>query len=132
MARTVKDAKLETPSARTKLAPRHEPYWKSIDGGMHIGYRKGKLRVSWLASEKIKEKENFEQRMKTLLEDHLKLWIHRNANEEFATQAAGITHSILSSSGKNFSYEEFTKVVNIFILYWNIANRLPNPGMSKE
>ncbi len=49
MARTVKDAKLETPSARAKLAARHEPYWKAIDGGMHIGYRKGKLRASWLA-----------------------------------------------------------------------------------
>jgi hypothetical protein len=59
-------------------------------------------------SEKTKEKENFEQRMKTLLEDHLKLWIHRKTNEGFVSHAADITHSIFSSSGNDFSYEEFT------------------------
>ena len=31
------------------LAKRHEPYWKLIDGGMHIGYRKGKNKSSWMA-----------------------------------------------------------------------------------
>ena len=49
MARTVKDAKLETPTARARLATRHDPYWKAIDGGMHIGYRKGRRRATWVA-----------------------------------------------------------------------------------
>lgn len=49
MARTVRDAKLETRNARLGLPIRHEPYWRSIDSGMHLGYRKGKRKVSWLA-----------------------------------------------------------------------------------
>ncbi len=49
MARTVRDARLETRSARLKLVTRHEPYWKAIDSGMHLGYRKGKRKASWLA-----------------------------------------------------------------------------------
>lgn len=27
----------------------HEPYWRTIDEGMHLGYRKGKRKSSWLA-----------------------------------------------------------------------------------
>ncbi|MCW9040946.1 MAG: tyrosine-type recombinase/integrase, partial [Rhodospirillales bacterium] len=49
MGRCVRDARLETRNARLKLRPRHEPYWRGIDGGMHLGYRKGKLKTSWLA-----------------------------------------------------------------------------------
>ena len=49
MARTVRDARLESREARRKLASQHEPHWKAIDGGMHIGYRKGARRASWLA-----------------------------------------------------------------------------------
>ena len=48
MARTVRDARLETRNARLKLPTRHDPYWKAIDGGMHIGYRKGRRRASWI------------------------------------------------------------------------------------
>lgn len=49
MARTVRDAKIESPNARLKLAVRHEAYWRTIDEGMHLGYRKGKRKGSWLA-----------------------------------------------------------------------------------
>ncbi|HEY9081594.1 site-specific integrase [Magnetovibrio sp.] len=49
MARTVRDARIESPTARLKLAVRHEPYWRTIDEGMHLGYRKGKRKGSWLA-----------------------------------------------------------------------------------
>lgn len=49
MARTVRDARIESPTARLKLAARHEPYWRTIDEGMHLGYRKGKRKGSWLA-----------------------------------------------------------------------------------
>jgi len=41
--------KIESPTARLKLAVRHEPYWRTIDEGMHLGYRKGKRKGSWLA-----------------------------------------------------------------------------------
>ena len=49
MARTVRDARLETRTARQKLVSRHEPHWRAIDAGMHLGYRKGTRKASWLA-----------------------------------------------------------------------------------
>jgi integrase len=40
MARKVKDAELDTRTARDKLKPRGKPYYKTIDKGLHVGYRK--------------------------------------------------------------------------------------------
>src|SRR5262245_9615614 len=39
MARTIRDPKLDTRSARAKLSHRREPYWRKISGGLSIGYR---------------------------------------------------------------------------------------------
>ena len=41
MARTLKDAKLDTRASRLRLRTRREPYWRSISEGLAIGYRKG-------------------------------------------------------------------------------------------
>lgn len=49
MARTVRDANLESRAARERLKPAHEPYWRTIDQGAHIGYRKGARGGSWIA-----------------------------------------------------------------------------------
>jgi integrase len=49
MARTVRDAKLDTRSARVKLAPRREPYWRPISKGCALGYRKGSTGGTWIA-----------------------------------------------------------------------------------
>ena len=49
MARTVRDMRLNTRSARLKLAPRREPYWRSISQGLGIGYRRGKKGGTWIA-----------------------------------------------------------------------------------
>jgi integrase len=49
MARTVRDAKLETRQARLKLPPQKEPYWKGLDQGLHVGYYKGATGSKWLA-----------------------------------------------------------------------------------
>jgi integrase len=41
MARTVRDAKLETRAARDKLKPRAKPYWRTIiPQALHLGYRR--------------------------------------------------------------------------------------------
>jgi integrase len=55
MARTLKDAILDTRTARTRLTPRGKPYYRVIEEGLHLGYRKprgrkGKPAVSgkWL------------------------------------------------------------------------------------
>lgn len=49
MARLVRDAKLDTRSARTKLKERREPYWRSLAEGCAIGYRKGAKGGTWIA-----------------------------------------------------------------------------------
>ena len=49
MPRTVRDAKLDTRSARFRLAARREPYWRSISDGLAVGYRKGAKGGTWIA-----------------------------------------------------------------------------------
>jgi integrase len=42
MARNSTDWPITTPAQRSRLTPRHEPYWRGIHPGLHLGYRKGK------------------------------------------------------------------------------------------
>jgi integrase len=49
MARTVRNPKLDTRSARTKLPMRDSPYWVSLAPGCALGYRKGPKGGVWLA-----------------------------------------------------------------------------------
>jgi integrase len=49
MARTVRNAKIDTRSARAKLAERREPYWTVISAGCALGYRKGAKGGTWIA-----------------------------------------------------------------------------------
>jgi integrase len=49
MARTLRDAKLDTRAARLRLKPRREPYWRSISQGLAIGYRRGARGGTWIA-----------------------------------------------------------------------------------
>lgn len=48
MARTVRDAKLETRTARAALKQSGKPYWRALDEGLHVGYRKGKTAGKWV------------------------------------------------------------------------------------
>jgi integrase len=52
MSKTVRNATLESPAKRGTLKPSGKPYWKSIDAGLHLGYRKGTTKGSsgkWVA-----------------------------------------------------------------------------------
>ena len=40
MARRIKDAALDSRAAREKLKPRGEPYYRSVERGVHLGYRR--------------------------------------------------------------------------------------------
>ncbi|MBL1148321.1 MAG: site-specific integrase [Pseudomonadota bacterium] len=56
MARTVKDKRLDTRTARQSLKAQREPHWKNIDRGFHIGYRKHKDGGgSWIARVRSEE-----------------------------------------------------------------------------
>lgn len=49
MARTIKNPKLDTRSARAKLPERRDPYWQVISAGCTIGYRRGAKGGTWIA-----------------------------------------------------------------------------------
>jgi integrase len=48
MARTVRDSKIETRTARAKLPVASKPYWRSLDEGLAVGYRKGSRSGKWV------------------------------------------------------------------------------------
>ena len=48
MARRVQDRNLESRDARRKLPASGKPYWRAIDKGLHLGYRKGKTGGVWV------------------------------------------------------------------------------------
>ena len=49
MARTVRDANLETRTARLRLPIRSEPYWRGLEKGFALGYRRRRKGGTWLA-----------------------------------------------------------------------------------
>ena len=49
MARSVRNPKINTRSARSRLAERREPYWTVISEGCALGYRRGAKGGTWIA-----------------------------------------------------------------------------------
>jgi integrase len=49
MARTVRDTNLETRTARLRLPIRSEPYWRGLEKGFALGYRRRGKGGTWLA-----------------------------------------------------------------------------------
>src|ERR1700688_3555004 len=50
MARTVKDANLDSRPARSRLKARGKPYWRGLEPGLHLGYRRPATGAGkWLA-----------------------------------------------------------------------------------
>jgi len=49
MARTVRNTKTDSRSARARIARRAEPYWTVISEGCALGYRRGSKGGSWPA-----------------------------------------------------------------------------------
>jgi integrase len=48
MPRTVREKRLDSPAARAKLKASGKPYWRAIDVGLHLGYRKGLNGGRWV------------------------------------------------------------------------------------
>jgi integrase len=55
LARTVRDSNLETRTARLRLPIRSEPYWRSLEKGFALGYRRRAAGGTWLARRHIPE-----------------------------------------------------------------------------
>jgi integrase len=61
VARTVRNPKLDTRSARLKLVERREPYWTVVSAGCAIGYRRGTKGGTWIARLRDREgKQHYE------------------------------------------------------------------------
>lgn len=60
MARSVRDANLETRTARTRLKPSGKPYYRTLEPGLHLGYRRPQTGAGkWVARHYIGER-NYE------------------------------------------------------------------------
>ena len=55
MARTVRDANLETRAARLRLKVQAEPYWRGLEKGLALGYRRRAIGGTWLARRRRNE-----------------------------------------------------------------------------
>jgi integrase len=58
MARKVRDKELDTKQARQRLAARGKPYWRLLEPGLHLGYRRLKGRPgTWVARHYVGEQK---------------------------------------------------------------------------
>ena len=48
MARTIRDTSMATRAARAHLKPQDKPYYRAIDEGLHLGYRRNKVGGKWV------------------------------------------------------------------------------------
>src|SRR5262245_63917946 len=48
MSKTLRERDIGSKTARAKLKPSGKPYWRSIDIGLHLGYRKGLRGGRWV------------------------------------------------------------------------------------
>ena len=57
MSRIVRDAKLESRSARSQLKVSGKPYYRALESGLHLGYRKGKKGGRWVVRLYVGDKD---------------------------------------------------------------------------
>lgn len=53
MARTVRDVSLATRTARLRLPVQSKPYWRALETGLHLGYRRRITGGSWIARRRL-------------------------------------------------------------------------------
>lgn len=55
MPRRIRDTKLDTRSARARLKPQKEPYWRDLTRGLALGYYRGRTDVagSWIVRRRV-------------------------------------------------------------------------------
>ena len=70
MARTPRDVKLSSRTARSKLTARANPHWQTIAPGQQVGYLKGKRANSWLAKYRDPDTGERTQRRLGSADDH--------------------------------------------------------------
>jgi integrase len=83
VAKSVRNAKLDSRAARAKLAPSPKPYFISIDEGLYLGYRKGE-----------RTKESSSKRMQGR-------WVSRRylGDEKYIVEAIGLADDFSDADG---------------------------------
>lgn len=61
MSRNVQEANIQSPTARARLAVRAEPYYRSLQRGLALGYRRGKWGGTWLARTRDPIKDTYSE-----------------------------------------------------------------------
>lgn len=61
MARQVRDTNLDSRNARRRLKVQPKPYWRSLDKGLHLGYRKHSNGGSWTVR-RLNENGSYEEK----------------------------------------------------------------------
>lgn len=69
MARTIRDANLETRTARLRLAIRRDPYFRSIEPGLALGYRRNKVGGVWIARRRDRDTGRYVEQSLGLADD---------------------------------------------------------------
>jgi len=102
MARRVRDATLESRSARTALKARGKPYFRAIGPGLHLGYRKGKTGGRWVARLYIGDGK---YRVEALADADDKLDANGETVLDFwqAQEAARRLHTLRATGGESVS-----------------------------
>lgn len=70
MARLVRDPKLESRTARATLKSRKPPYWRTLEPGLALGYRRGKTGGLWIARRYLKAR-NYETESLGIADDRM-------------------------------------------------------------
>lgn len=97
MARSTRNARLETREARRKLKARNEPYWQPIDKGLSLGYRKGTKGGTWYC--RRRQGERYQIAQIAIADDH------QDSNDQdvldyFEAQAKGRELARAQANGK--------------------------------
>src|SRR5580704_12638868 len=96
MPRTIREKRLDSPAARAKLKASGKPYWRAIDIGLHLGYRKGLNGGRWVLRRYL-GKETYHVETIGIADDHSPadgieildfFWAQRRAREVAALAKA--------------------------------------------
>jgi integrase len=69
MARHVRDTNLGTRDARKRLKMQGKPYWKAMDQGLHLGYRKRSSGGTWVAR-RLNEEGKYKEKKLGAVDDY--------------------------------------------------------------
>ena len=123
MARTVRDTNLESRAARLRLQIRRKPYWRVLESGLHLGYRRTQSGSgSWIArrflgagsysEEKVGVADDFQEPDGVIIlgfgqsQQKARLWHNREIHRELGIQASLGPYTVADALGDYLTARE--------------------------